>query len=321
MMVSFKYDSMMKIMDLKYKIWWKSVKNRKCEAMIFESFNGQTYSSFDIFFGEIQLDNDWEIAACGIAPGDVLILPLEHRMTLELDDHRGHASDDMEASQPFASCHPDNLLDGKAYTRYASTRCESFEDWLIFKSPNTFVPRRIMMRNGNGCAAITSMCVSWSDDGKEWKDMIQINGIEDGSDFRDRQWFALNADEANAAKNRMRFVKLHKITNRIRDESHCNVLKEFGVFGMGTRWDVLAAGHSREMGAQMVATIPDDVVQVILIYLHDCDAEVQAKLQRASKSKERDMQMRRYWKRKSCDSDSSAESSCDSDSESDSSSS
>ena len=290
MRVFIKYSPTMKIVDLKHQASWQSTETGPFESLVRDNipFGGPpgTYSSFNMYFGGIGLNNDWEVAACGIAPGDVLTLSLEQSMALELHDHRGHVCDPRDLqlrSGGSRSCHPDNLLDvnERGSTReYCSTRCDPFEDWIIFESPNTIDPRRIMLRNSDGCPAIKSMCVSWSDNGKEWKELIQINDIAE--EARWRQWFTVNDDEANDAKNRMQFVKIHKIDNGM-NQTHCNVMREFGVFGMVTRWNVLATGLCREMGVQTITAIPDDVVQIILRYLPDCEAETQLKLKRARK--------------------------------------
>ncbi len=75
--------------------------------------------------------------------------------------------------------------------------------------------------------AIKSMTVSWSNDGEQWDELLQISNIKI---HHERQWFQVDSDKAKKAKN-MKYIKLNKFTCYGVD-SDWNEFSEFGVFGV-----------------------------------------------------------------------------------------
>ena len=135
-----------------------------------------------------------------------------------MEKHRGHWND-MEWS------HPNNLLDGKKGTYYRSKVGSPASDWIIFKQKEQkrFIPTKIMVRNGWEQYAIRSIAIQWSEDGVEYQDLIQIDGIQRGKE--EKQWFHLKSEQIRF----MMFIKVNILRNYMNPDG--NNFYEFGVFG------------------------------------------------------------------------------------------
>ena len=146
-----------------------------------------------------------------------LFYVIPEQIDLVVNSHRGH----------LGSHHPLQLCDGTKYTNYISGACgPSFFDWIVFtqRQGRIFHPTQIMIRNSATEYAIRKIEVSVSEDGEDYHNLAQIDGLEQGKE--QKQWVDLRTERRLFTK----FMKLSILDNHGNFEF--NSFHEFRVFGV-----------------------------------------------------------------------------------------